>query len=105
MCNLGKRGGGGWEKTRILLILPARRTDTFTAEDVSVFWRSEGTKSRAEEMTGEVLPFIVTDLIDNVATCPASLSLAMEINSQGLVKSRESFFFRMMHSKRIIMEK
>lgn len=56
-------------------------------------------------MTGEVLPFIVTDLIDNVATCPASLSLAMEVNSQGLVKSRESLFFRMMHSKRIIMEK
>lgn len=35
MCNLGKRGGGGGGggKTRILLIFPARRTDTFTAED------------------------------------------------------------------------
>lgn len=58
----------------------------------SVFWRSESTKSQAEEMTGEMLRFIVTDLIDSMAVCLPSLSLPMEINSQGLVKSREFIF-------------
>lgn len=42
---------------------------------------------------------------NSLAMCLPSLSLAMEIDSQGLVNSRESLFFRMMHSKRIIMEK